>query len=144
MLALSFCAKAALRCESIPGFRRAFSALLRRRLGLGDAGACSSSSVRSVRSLSSAVAISTSTCLPFPVFWLGVADTFLVRCLVAGGEGSEDEACEADGDDLAVEVFDLADQSSIADALHFAVSESAYLTPRLLYLAMAVLSFVLN
>jgi hypothetical protein len=40
-----------------------------------------------------------------------VAETFLVRCRVAGGEGSEDEACEVDGEDFAVELFDLVNLS---------------------------------
>lgn len=47
-----------------------------------------------------------------------MADTFLARCLVAGGEGSEDEACEADGEDFAVELFDLVDPSQVATHLN--------------------------
>lgn len=36
-----------------------------------------------------------------------MAETFLARCRVAGGEGNEDEGWEVDGEDLVVELLDL-------------------------------------
>lgn len=63
---------------------------------------------------------------------------------MAGGEGSEDDGCEVDGEDLAVELFDLEYQYLITDTSKCVRFGKTHLTPRLLYLAIAVLSFVSN